>query len=166
MKRRQFLENAAIVTLGLTATQIARAESTEKIQAKPNPLLLQSTEIVKALPHFAESVALCALKGELCVQFCEEELAKGAVEFSNCSIASNQMVVVCEMVAKLASMKSVRLSETLDVCSNACKACKESCEEHKAHWQHGMHLECKVCAEHCDKLIAEVAKLKALLTRS
>jgi Cys-rich four helix bundle protein (predicted Tat secretion target) len=121
---------------------------------------------VKALPTFAETAASCALKGELCVQHCFEELANGEVVFSNCSIAAHQMVVVCELVSKVAALKSVRLTDLLDVCTAACKACKEACDEHKSHWSHGMHLECKACSEHCDKMLTEIVKLKTLLGKA
>jgi Cys-rich four helix bundle protein (predicted Tat secretion target) len=163
VERREFIENAALLTVGLAAAGAASAQATEASIVKASPLLLQKSETVKALPHFAETATACVGSGQLCEQHCQEQLANGATEFSACSIAVGQMVVLCSAVGKLAAMKSVRLSEVLDACANACKACKDACEEHKAHWKKGMHLECKACAEHCEKMIAAVAKLKALL---
>jgi Cys-rich four helix bundle protein (predicted Tat secretion target) len=161
MERRQFFENAAL--FGLAATVGPAIAKATEMGAKASPLLLTATEGLRMLPKFAEMASACATKGDICVQHCEEQLAGGATEFAGCSIASSQMAIICGAVAKLAAQKSVRLSEMLDVCGSACKACKDACEEHKAHWKHGMHLECKACAEHCDGLIAEVAKLKAAL---
>jgi len=170
MERRQFIENAALFGVGLAATamhsQTAKAGEVAKEPTKASPLLLQAPDVVKTLPQFAEMASMCAGKGDLCVEHCEEQLAKGATEFASCSVASRQMLVLCGTVAKLASMKSVRLSETLDACSAACKACKEACEEHKPHWKHGMHIECKNCFEHCEKMLTEVSKLKNLLAKS
>jgi Cys-rich four helix bundle protein (predicted Tat secretion target) len=167
MQRREFISAAAMVTAGLTINAArAASDATAKPKTTESLLILQKPEVVTGLPKFAEEAAICSLKGSLCVQHCEELMAKGNREFSSCSLASSQMALICSMVSKLAAMKSVRLAETLDACSAACKACKEACEEHKAHWAHGMHLVCKTCAEHCDRMISEVAKLKNSLSKA
>jgi Cys-rich four helix bundle protein (predicted Tat secretion target) len=165
MERRQFVGQIGILGAALAASTVrsVRAEAPAAKSAAPSALLVKSPAVLKMLPSFAEVSSTCTLKGDLCVQMCEEQLAQGNAEFVNCLISVSQMVVICGAVTKLATMKSVRLSETLDACLAACKACKESCEEHKAHWKHGMHLECKVCAENCDKMITAVNKLKAAL---
>jgi Cys-rich four helix bundle protein (predicted Tat secretion target) len=168
MERRQFIENAAIVTAGLAATALRTptANAADVSKTKVSPLLIRTPDALGPLQKFAEAASNCALKGDFCVEYCEEQLATGAIEFSSCLVASTQMTVVCGTVAKLAALKSVRLSETLDACAAACKACKEACEEHKPHWQHGMHLECKACFEHCENMMTEVSKLKAVLGKS
>jgi len=171
MERRRFIETAALFTAGLVAssakaTTIESASEGISAKATPSALIFLAPGVVKVLPSFAETAVHCALSGELCVQHCSDELAKGEVVFSNCLVASSQMVVVCELVSKLAALKSIRLSETLDACAAACKACKEACDEHKSHWSHGMHLECKACSEHCEKMITEISKLKIALAKA
>lgn len=167
MERRQFIANTGILAAGLVASNLPKAQAAEPSKAAaPSAVVIQEPAILKLLPRFAETADACALKGTICVQHCEDQLAKGDTEMAHCMAASRQMVVVCEMVAKLATMKSVRLAETLDVCASTCKACKEACEEHKAHFKHGMHMECKACAEHCDKMLAEIKKLKSALGKA
>jgi Cys-rich four helix bundle protein (predicted Tat secretion target) len=165
MERRQFVSQMGILAAGLAATTVksARAQAPTVKSAAPSPLLLKSSTVIKMLPAFAEVASTCTLKGDLCIQMCEEQLTEGNAEFANCLVSASQMVVICGAVTKLATLKSVRLNETLEACLAACKSCKEACEEHKAHWKHGMHLECKACAESCDKMITAVNKLKAAL---
>ena len=170
MERRQFIGTASALAVGLlaSASQSSVASSGKNENSKPkgkaSSILIQSPNILKVLPPFAEMAWMCAAKGELCEQHCDEQLANGSAEFSECSMAVKQMIVICQSVAKLASLKSIRLGEVLDSCTAACQVCKEACEEHKSHWAHGMHMECKSCGEHCEKIIKEVAKLKALIS--
>lgn len=170
MERRSFLEGAIVATTGLAVSTLTGApalaedaKATKPSTAKPNHLVVQNADAVKDLSQFAEVAARCSFKGEVCVQHCDERLATGATEFSLCSVSARQMIVLCDAVEKLASMKSVRIKDMLDACVNACQACKDACDEHKAHWAHGMHLECKECAEQCEKTVAAANKLKKVL---
>jgi len=72
-----------------------------------------------------------------------------------------QTQALCRATGALATMKSVYTEGMLDVCARACDDCQAACEEHKAHWAHGMHMECKACAEACAALSEAVASLKA-----
>jgi Cys-rich four helix bundle protein (predicted Tat secretion target) len=167
MERREFIGSAGLFAAGLAASTVPSALAGETPKASsPSPLLLQNPAVLKMLPHFAETSEACETKASICAQYCEEQMAKGNTDMSNCLVAARQMVVLCDAVTKLITMKSVRLSETLDACASACKSCKDACEEHKAHWKQGMHLECKACAEQCDKMLAEITKLKSALAKA
>ena len=165
MERREFIGSSAMMTLGLAVTglggSVAMAAESEK--SASNPLFVSKEAALKYLPEFAAVASTCSLRGELCTQHCQLRLAEADTKFTNCLIASSQMLILCGAVGKLAAHKSVRLIETLDSCAAACKACKTAGEEHKAHWAHGLHMECKACAEQCDAMIAAITKLRGLL---
>ena len=162
MERRNFLGAAVAATTGFAVSAFAGVTA-KASQSKPNPLVLQNADAVKELSQFAEITARCSLKGQACVQHCDDRLAAGASEFALCSVSAQQMIVVCDAVTKLAGMKSVRIKDVLDACIAACQACKQACDEHKAHWAHGMHLDCKECSEQCERAVAAATKLKKTL---
>jgi Cys-rich four helix bundle protein (predicted Tat secretion target) len=162
--RREFFEKAAVVAGGVLLSQ--NAISTAFADTHPesaSSLTIEDAALVKKLISFAATAAACAQKGEVCAQHCSEELAQGQANFDRCNTAVRQMIVLCNATAQLASMKSVRIREVLASCLNACHACYDACNEHKAHWAHGMHLECKACAEACDQTLREGNDLKKLL---
>lgn len=170
MERRNFLGGAIAATTGLAVSTLTgapvlaeEAKPSKATATKPSALVLTNAELAKELSLFAEVASRCSLKGEKCIQHCEDRLANGETEFSACNVSARQMVVVCDAVEKLASMKSVRIKDVIDACIAACQACKDACDEHKAHFAHGMHVECKECAEQCEKTVAAANKLKKAL---
>jgi Cys-rich four helix bundle protein (predicted Tat secretion target) len=131
--------------------------------AKAPTLTFDKADVLTKLRELASLTSECALAGRICTQHCAERLADGEKEFTRCEQASQQMTVVCEAITQLAAMKSIRIKEMLEACISSCRDCRDACEEHKMHWNHGMHLECKSCAEHCEKVIAASEALNKLL---
>jgi Cys-rich four helix bundle protein (predicted Tat secretion target) len=158
MDRRAFLGSAVV----LGAAAMAGAVHAEAAAAgKGTAGLVVTNEATLGLMAKVHAAAVvCEDKAAACQQHCSERLAVGETDFARCSAAVQQMQAVCAAVGKLAALKSVHLGAMLDACLAACKSCKDACEEHKAHWAHGMHMECKECAGACDGLIAAAGALK------
>jgi Cys-rich four helix bundle protein (predicted Tat secretion target) len=163
MERRDFIEQSALAAgaslLSFTGIETAFAAETHTSPA----LVLQKTDVIQKLSDFSAITSRCVGAGYACIQHCDEELASGNTNFAKCSSAVRQMVVLCQAMTQLASMKSARLPEVIDACISSCEACRDACNEHKAHWAHGMHLECKACSEACDDTIAAAKAIKKLL---
>ncbi len=169
MMRRNFIENTAVAALGLAAGTLGVTTAFGKDNpgaSTANGLLIQDPAILKKLPSFVATLHKCLEKGEACFQHCQEELSGGAREFARCSAAVGQMVVLCDATSRLAAMKASELGSVLDTCLRVCQNCKDACDEHKPHWQHGMHLECKACSEECARVIAEGTELAKLFKKA
>jgi Cys-rich four helix bundle protein (predicted Tat secretion target) len=165
MQRREFIGASVLAASGL-AVSSAFAQDKAKTSGKLSNLNFVNPDVQKELTSFAELLSRCSLKGQICLHHCEDRLAKGEKEFGPCNTSVQQMVIICDATGKLASMNSVRVKEMLEACINSCQACKDACDEHKAHWAHGMHLDCKDCSEICDKTVAAATKLKKLLAKA
>lgn len=165
IKRRAFIEQSALaVGAGLLSGLSINGVSSAFADTHAAPsLVIEKTEVLDKLAAFAAITSRCSQKGYACIQHCDEELAAGEKNFAKCSTAVRQMVVLCDAMTQLASMKSVRVREIIDACIASCQSCRDACAEHKAHWAHGMHLQCKACAEACDETIAAANDLKKAL---
>ncbi|HUJ61309.1 MAG TPA: hypothetical protein VLX92_22550 [Kofleriaceae bacterium] len=97
-----------------------------------------------------DALAVCLAKGALCVAHCQAELAGGHTELAKCSQAVLDMTAVANAAQSLIARQSPNAKRIADLCATTCKACSAACLEHKAHWAHGMHLECRACMEACD----------------
>ncbi len=101
------------------------------------------------LQRVINSAAACVQAGESCVAHCMSELANGNTEMANCNKRVHEMLASCNAMLKLASYHSEFATQLAGLCADICKACKEACAEHRTHWDHGMHLECKDCHDAC-----------------
>jgi Cys-rich four helix bundle protein (predicted Tat secretion target) len=119
-----------------------------------------------AQPHPAPSdpkttllgtLADCVAKGTACNAHCQTELAQGAKDFVHCATAVMDMLALVLATQSLVSRQSVNAKKLVDVCAAACRECAAACLEHKAHWAHGMHLECKACMEACNACVTACA---------
>ena len=97
-----------------------------------------------------ETLAACGAKGQLCAAHCQSQLAAGAKEFAHCDAAVNDMLAVVWATQSLIARQSSNAKKLAEVCAATCRECSAACLEHKAHWAHNMHLECKACMEACD----------------
>ena len=97
----------------------------------------------------ARTASACVAAGETCVAHCTRELAAGNTSMANCNARVHEMLATCRAILSLASSGSSLTKAMAAVCADACKNCAEACAEHKSHWAHGMHLECKACYESC-----------------
>ena len=104
-----------------------------------------------------DAIEACVAKGELCRAHCQTQLANGAKEFGHCNAAVTDMLEVCRATASLVARQSLSAKRMVDVCAAVCKECSAACLEHKAHFAHGMHLECKACMEACDASVKAAA---------
>ena len=91
----------------------------------------------------------CEQKGALCSAHCAEELAKGNTSMAHCAESVEEMRALVQAMLTLAARGSAVAKRLAPVCAEACKTCADACLEHKAHWEHGMHLACKSCMEAC-----------------
>lgn len=96
----------------------------------------------------------CAGTGELCLQHCLSEFARGQTMLAECAARVAEMVPVCKTLASLAALESSHLKAYAKVCIDVCKACEEECRKHEAHAEI-----CKQCADSCLKVIAALQGL-------
>jgi Cys-rich four helix bundle protein (predicted Tat secretion target) len=131
-------------------------------------LLAQGREAAAQAPKKADartalldSLLKCVATGEACLAHCATELGKGDKSMANCNRRVHEMLALVRATHSLAALDSELLGKAAAVCATACKLCADACGEHKAHFAHGMHLECKACMEaclECEKACRAVAK--------
>lgn len=162
MERREFLTAAA----GTFATAATSSLFTSVAFASENSvehkLIVAKESTLAKMGAVAKTAAECVAAARACIQHCNEELIAGnGKEFANCALASHQMVPVCDMIGTLAAYKAVAIANFLEGCIKVCETCRAACEEHKAHFAHGMHAECKRCLDACAACLAACKALKA-----
>ncbi len=123
-----------------------------------------SPEALKALSEINQATSDCMKKGQACADHCKKELSEGHTLFEKCYSSIQAMMALCGATNKLAEIKSTRTAQILDLCISALETCRDACLEHKAHFAHGMHLECRDCAEACSNCITHCKAAKAALT--
>jgi len=98
----------------------------------------------------------CAGTGELCLQHCYAEFAKGETMLAVCAQRVAEMVPVCKTLASLASLQSKHLPAYAKVCIDVCADCETECRKHEKH-----AAICKACADECVKVIDALKKMAA-----
>ncbi len=152
LSRRQFGVGTALGLLALS--KLGRADDGKKSVTKPAPPSVKELDV-------ARTAAACIASGEACSAHCARELGAGNTTMASCNARVHDMLAACRAMLSLASAGSPLSKAMAAVCADACKACAEACLEHKAHWAHGMHLECKACYESCvacEKSCRELAR--------
>lgn len=139
MNRREMITTG--VGLGLLAAGPVLAEKAAGAAPKPPSPSLRDALIA--------ATADCEREGAVCAAHCAGELAKGNKEFAHCAASVNDMRAMVQAMLTLASSGSALAKKVAPLCAEACKTCAAACLEHKAHWEHGMHLACKSCFEAC-----------------
>lgn len=130
----------------------------------PKDLVVTDPKLLKLFANVAATASACSASADACVAHCQREIIAGhGKEFARCATTSLQMSAICTAVAKLAAYHAKAVGSFLDGCIAACKACEDACAEHKAHFAHGMHLECKECLEACKKCREACEALKKAL---
>jgi Cys-rich four helix bundle protein (predicted Tat secretion target) len=104
-------------------------------------------------------ISKCIEDGVICQAHCVDELAKGNKEMGKCNRKVHEMLAVCEAMLSLTALKSERAKDLAAVCTKVCQDCADACAEHKAHWGHKMHMECKACHDSCLALIKAIKKV-------
>ena len=135
MHRRELLTAAAGA-----AVLAAAATADAKPGADPKP---------DATAALLAAIADCQRTGELCRAHCAKQLADGDKAFAHCNVAVQAMLATVAAAATVAALGSPQAKQLVTVCSAICKECEDACAEHKAHFAHGMHLECRDCMNAC-----------------
>lgn len=102
-----------------------------------------------ALVELAKTASDCVRTGEACAAHCQKELAKGNTSMAECDQRVHEMLALTRAMVSLAASDSALAAKLAPVCAEACKSCADACAEHKEHFSHGMHLQCKECMEAC-----------------
>ncbi len=145
--RRDFLTQS---TLAVAAAAFSGAGIANLISAEARAGESKKKDAgVEKVKSFAKAVARCKETGELCLAHCARELAAGNTEMAKCHASVQSMLAICDAALKLVAAGSAQARKAVELCAAVCKECAESCEEHKSHFGHGMHLECKDCGEAC-----------------
>jgi Cys-rich four helix bundle protein (predicted Tat secretion target) len=126
---------------GLVLASVVAAE------AQPKKLPPKKTDKRVAL---LASLSTCLAKATLCDAHCASQLANGDKTFARCASSVRDMLAIGQATEVLVSRGSVNVKKMVELCLAACKECSAACLEHKAHFSHGMHIECKECMEACD----------------
>lgn len=114
-----------------------------------------------ALERVRLATAACLRTGESCVAHCGLELGRGNTSMAHCNQRVHDMLATCQAMLRLASYNSDLAVALATVCAEACRRCRAACNEHKDHFAHGMHLECKACMEACIECEAACLALAA-----
>lgn len=148
--------DAILTGMGAVVTLAATANA----QPKPDP---KKPAPPKADPRVALLAALqaCLVKARLCEAHCDAQLANGNKEFARCAATVADTIDVGHATEALVARKSGSAKKLVELCSATCKECSAACLEHKAHFAHGMHVECKECMEACDACIKACAAFLA-----
>ncbi|WP_421864009.1 four-helix bundle copper-binding protein [Parvibaculum sp.] len=137
---------AAASGLAVAAAAAALPGLVPPAAAAPAPASAPHADLVR--------IALdCSGTGELCLQHCYTELAKGQTMLAQCAARVSEMIPVCEALASLAALESTHLKAYAKVCTDVCKACEEECRKHEAH-----AAICKQCADSCLEVIAALQR--------
>lgn len=98
----------------------------------------------------------CISKGRQCLSHCLETFLAGDTTMAECAFAVDQMLAVCNAMARLAAHDSPQLPEMARACIAVCEHCEKECRRHEEHQP-----ECRACADACAALIAEAKKVLA-----
>lgn len=161
MERRSFILSSmvAAVTAVLSPKSVFAAGTT----AQSGAAIYTDADIEKKLAAVRESTADCLKKGKACADHCKKEISAGDQDFGKCYSSVRAMMILCDATGKLAALKSTQIRGVLDACISSLETCRDACLEHKEHFAHGMHLQCKACEESCEKCIDHCKDLKASL---
>ena len=160
MVKNKLEEAADAATLAVPRRAVLAAASTlvAAVAASTLPGLAGVAAAAPA-PADAPNTALvrtaleCSGTGELCLQHCYSELAKGQTMLAQCAARVSEMIPVCETLASLAAQESPHLPAYAKVCIDVCKSCQEECVKHEAHAEI-----CKQCGDACAKVIAALQR--------
>lgn len=144
--RRNFLGVAAGTTLGFLSLNTAFSGLFSKVARAADK---KKSASPARFAELIDTTTACIKTGEACLAHCERELAQGNKSMADCNTKVHEMLALTKAMLTLASMGSAEAIKLAPVCAEACHACAQSCAEHREHFSHGMHLECKDCMEAC-----------------
>jgi Cys-rich four helix bundle protein (predicted Tat secretion target) len=110
----------------------------------------QMSKINKALVDIANE---CAQHGDECIDHCIELFKSGDTSVAKCAETVNEMIVMCNALAKMGTYQSEQLVAVAKICIDVCQVCADECSKHSKHPQ------CKACEESCLECIEECKKI-------
>lgn len=110
----------------------------------------QMSKINKALVDIANQ---CAQHGDECIDHCIDLFKSGDTTVARCAETVNEMIVMCNALAKMGTYQSEQLVAVAKICIDVCELCAEECGKHTKHAQ------CKACEESCLACIKECKKI-------
>lgn len=146
MNRRDLFSTSA-AGLGLLVASSALADGAKK-PAGPTAAPARASAADPRAELLA-ALADCLKAGEACIGHCARELAAGDKDMARCNVTTQAMVALCQALTRLAALDVPAAKKVAAVCAEVCKECELACAEHKAHFAHGMHLECQACMNAC-----------------
>jgi len=99
---------------------------------------------------------VCVGSGEICAKHCIDVMATGDTSLTDCLISVNEMLPMCNALARFAALDAKRLTQLGKVCIDVCKDCADECDKHA-----DKHAECKACGEACLDLVKALERLTA-----
>ena len=141
MNRRDLFVGAGAL---VAATAVAAAQPKKADKPAPKPKRPDPRMALLA------SLTTCLAKATACDAHCLTQLASGDKTFARCASAVRDMLAIGGATESVVARASAQARKLVELCAAACKECSAACLEHKAHWSHGMHVECKECMEACD----------------
>lgn len=145
MDRRQLIAKGVVGVGAVAAGAVLAASDAMAANAKSAKAEKKSPEQM-----LIETSIACIQTGELCLGHCMQELGSGNNSMAKCALKVEEMLTLCGSLVKLTSLKSAHAKKIALATADACKECRDACNEHKAHFSHGMHLTCKDCADACE----------------
>ena len=98
-------------------------------------------------------VNACLDKGQRCIAHCLVSFREGDTTLAACAAKVHEMEAICQAYSYLLASNSSYSKEYAKVCIAACSDCEDECRKHE-----DKHVECKECAEACNKVVAMVKK--------
>lgn len=150
MHRRDMIVTGVAAGIALAAGSAAQAQPKKPDDKKPGGKADARTALLASL-------SACLAKAQACGAHCDAQLAAGNKEFVRCGASVNDTLDLGWATQRLVARNSVSAKKLVEACAAACKECSAACLEHKPHWSHGMHVECKECMDACDACIKACA---------
>jgi Cys-rich four helix bundle protein (predicted Tat secretion target) len=98
----------------------------------------------------------CQDKGQACISHCISLFRAGDTSVADCAWRVEQMLPICDTMARYVALESPHLVETARLCIAVCTDCEKECRKHADH-----HTACRNCAEACAEC---VKRLKTLVS--
>ncbi|MCC6810721.1 MAG: Csp1 family four helix bundle copper storage protein [Deltaproteobacteria bacterium] len=105
-----------------------------------------------AASPLSDAAAQCIKSGEACLQHCLDMFTMGDTTMAGCAKAVSDMLATAKALFSLQLAGSKHAKAAAKLAADAAKDCEAECKKFT-------HAPCKACAECCNKLIAEAAKI-------
>ena len=106
-------------------------------------------------PDLLAAVNDCLVKGQQCIAHCLVVFQEGDTSLAECAAKVHEMQAICDAYSYLLAANSDYNRDYAKVCITACEDCEMECR------RHDHHVECRECAEACEKVVELAKKLAA-----